>query len=246
MTNNKNQLPNDLETIEVDDITINVKRSTRRKTLSLEISTHGAIVRVPQKMKIRVIEEFIKSKRHWLKQHYENRPKPIEPIELKNGAVVKFLNENYALSILDKPRSQITIKNNNIIVPLGQTKTEFHKALKNKLIRWYKKQAQDCLRDKVLFFAEEMQIPLKKSTQIKVRDYKRRWGSCSHKGDLTFNWRIIMAPEEVLDYVAIHEIAHLKEFNHSKKFWNIVYQQCPEWQQQRDWLNEQGGSLYRF
>jgi len=88
-------------------------------------------------------------------------------------------------------------------------------------------------------------LPNRKTPKIKVRDYKRRWGSCDHRGDLSFNWRIVMAPSNVIDYVVIHEIAHLKEFNHSVKFWRIVEQQMPDWKDQQQWLKTNGAVLYR-
>ena len=82
--------------------------------------------------------------------------------------------------------------------------------------------------------------------KIKVRDYKRRWGSCDQRGDLSFNWRIIMAPERVMDYVVVHELAHLQEFNHSRRFWNIVEQEMSDWREQQRWLSDNGSLLYRF
>ena len=81
---------------------------------------------------------------------------------------------------------------------------------------------------------------------IKVREYKRRWGSCDAKANLSFNWRIMMAPEAVIDYVVVHEMAHIIEFNHSKQFWAIVSEIMPQWQDQKEWLNVNGASLYQL
>ena len=234
------------ELIEIGSISIKVVRNVRRKTLTLEVDTLGAKVRAPLEMRIGTIRNFVKSKEYWLKHHYENRPQAIEPLELCEDAKLKLLDQEYRLTISNQKRGAITLDNNVINVPLLGTRAYPQVALKTKLTKWFKQQAITCLRDKVFFFSEEMSIPLPTSMNIKVRDYKRRWGSCSHDGDLSFNWRIIMAPEQVVDYVVIHEIAHLREFNHSPRFWNIVSQQCPDWRNQRDWLNDKGGALYRF
>lgn len=74
--------------------------------------------------------------------------------------------------------------------------------------------------------------------RITIRGQKTRWGSCSQKGRLNFNWRLIMAPKPVIDYIVIHELAHLKEMNHSKKFWGLVAQHCPRWREHKKWLKD--------
>ena len=82
--------------------------------------------------------------------------------------------------------------------------------------------------------------------RITLRDTRSRWGSCSHKGDLMFSWRLVMAPPEVLDYVAAHEVAHLEEMNHSPAFWAVVAHLCPEYRRLRRWLRSEGGALHRY
>jgi predicted metal-dependent hydrolase len=82
--------------------------------------------------------------------------------------------------------------------------------------------------------------------RITLRDTRSRWGSCSHRGDLMYSWRLAMAPPEVLDYVAAHEVAHLAEMNHSPAFWAIVARLCPDHARHRRWLRREGGALHRF
>ena len=79
--------------------------------------------------------------------------------------------------------------------------------------------------------------------RITVRDQKTRWGSCSGKGNLNFNWRLILAPEEVLDYVVVHELAHRREMNHSPRFWAVVEAVLPDYRKQRQWLKVNGERL---
>ena len=85
-----------------------------------------------------------------------------------------------------------------------------------------------------------------KPERIQIRDQRSRWGSCSTRGTLSFNWRLVLAPFEVLDYVVVHELCHLREPNHSRRFWKLVEQRRPDWRAQRDWLHEHGPELLAF
>jgi predicted metal-dependent hydrolase len=82
--------------------------------------------------------------------------------------------------------------------------------------------------------------------RIQIRDQRSRWGSCSTTGTLSFNWRLVLAPFEVLDYVVVHELCHLREPNHSGRFWKLVEARRPDWRAQRDWLHEHGPELLAF
>ena len=86
-------------------------------------------------------------------------------------------------------------------------------------------------------------VPAKRIT---VRDTKSRWGSCSANGALNFSWRLIMAPPFVLDYLAAHEVAHLRELNHSHRFWKLTHQLCPRTEEAEEWLKTYGSALHRF
>jgi predicted metal-dependent hydrolase len=130
-------------------------------------------------------------------------------------------------------------------VPVSSRTNSPELALRNKLTKWYKQVAMRHLELRVRNQAGKM-LENSLTPKIKVRDYKRRWGSCDHRGDLSFNWRIIMAPERVMDYVVVHELAHLQEFNHSRRFWNIVEQEMSDWRDQQRWLSDNGSLLYRF
>jgi predicted metal-dependent hydrolase len=82
--------------------------------------------------------------------------------------------------------------------------------------------------------------------RVEIRDQRSRWGSCSASGTLSFNWRLVLAPFEVLDYIVVHELCHLREPNHSRRFWRLVETRRPGWRSQRDWLHEHGPELLAF
>ena len=106
--------------------------------------------------------------------------------------------------------------------------------------RSYQIAAGQALQERTAFFAEIMGVDY---GRITVRDQRTRWGSCSAKGNLNFNWRLILAPGEVLDYVVVHELAHRREMNHSKRFWSLVEMVLPDYERRRRWLKENGEAL---
>ena len=100
--------------------------------------------------------------------------------------------------------------------------------------------ARQVLQRRAEYYARQMQVSY---GRVAVKDQKTRWGSCSAKGNLNFNWRLILAPGEVLDYVVVHELAHRREMNHSVRFWNLVESVLPDYQQRKRWLKENGDRL---
>lgn len=104
-----------------------------------------------------------------------------------------------------------------------------------------RKRARQVFARQVGWYAQQMQVSYK---TITIREQKTRWGSCSGKGNLNFNWRLILAPEQVQNYVVVHELAHRKEMNHSARFWEIVEEMMPDYQQYRRWLKQYGDCLF--
>ncbi len=232
--------------LQLNGMLINLIRSKKRKTLTLEVNHQGVKVRAPYKMSEQAIMKFILSKEQWLLKNLEDMPPPPKPIDFENNSEILLLGELYKIQIITGRKPIFIDQQNIVVIPISKTNLPLQSSIKNKLIRWYKNVAMQHLKLRVENRLIEMLSNNKKIPEIKVRDYKRRWGSCDHRGDLSFNWRIVMAPSKVMDYVVIHEIAHLKEFNHSRKFWRIVEQQMPDWKDQQQWLKNNGADLYRF
>ena len=112
--------------------------------------------------------------------------------------------------------------------------------IKEELHRWYKDQAKRIFQEKAERFSKIMGL---KYNRMMVKNQKTRWGSCSSKGNINLNWRVIMAPDEVSDYLIIHELVHLKYLNHSPDFWNLVKTYQPDYLKWRSWLRENGKIL---
>jgi predicted metal-dependent hydrolase len=108
---------------------------------------------------------------------------------------------------------------------------------------WLKKYAKNEVTYKATKFSNLLNKKIKK---VSVRDTRTRWGSCSSRGNLSFSWRLIFAPERIVDYVCAHEAAHLVELNHSPRFWKLVYQLVGEWESSKEWLRKNGARLHRY
>lgn len=104
----------------------------------------------------------------------------------------------------------------------------------------YRNAAKEYFPKRVAYYAEIIGVSY---GRIAIRDQKTKWGSCSGKGNLNFNWRLMLAPPKVLDYVVVHELCHRKEMNHSQKFWTLVEEYMPDYRQYRSWLNKNGSKL---
>lgn len=164
-------------------------------------------------------------------------------LKLENGDILRFLGEKRLLTVLREGRKHGRVKmvmdRILLFVPYEADYEEKRKLLE----KWYRKEAAVLLAEKAALYAGLLSVAYK---EIHIKDQKSRWGSCSSLGNMNFNWRIIMAPESVCDYVVIHELCHLKHMDHSERFWKQVEGICPEYRQYRKWLREHGKELYPF
>ena len=109
--------------------------------------------------------------------------------------------------------------------------------VKDSLTSWYKQRAEIKLNEKAKRYAKQIGVEYK---TVGIKSYKSRWGSCSVDGDIDFNWKIIMAPNRIVDYVVVHELCHLKHHDHSPQFWQAVEQVLPDYAERKEWLKENG------
>lgn len=112
--------------------------------------------------------------------------------------------------------------------------------IKNELSNWYREHALKKLIDKAHRYTNKIGV---NPSQIDIKDYKSRWGGCSHDGVVSFNWHIIMAPNRIVDYVVVHELCHLIHHDHSEKYWKLVERVFPDWRECKQWLKVNGKAL---
>ena len=196
-----------------------LKHSKKAKYLRMQIRNNGELeVVLPRGFKLADAEKFLHNKSDWIKKHVNQRKESQNKFYLL-GREIK-VTQNYDLFI---KRHKISFKNNHldIISPAGSKEDSIilYKS-------WLRKLAKKSLTKRVQEIARNLGFKIGK---ISIRGQKTRWGSCSTSGNLSFNYNLLRFRKEVIDYVIIHELCHLREMNHSKKFWKVVEELCPDY-----------------
>lgn len=214
-----------------------VKRSLRAKHIRLEVKQQtGLTVVIPYSYKDRQLPKLLESKGRWILSTLAKHSR-VESLSakkgLKNGEAIPYLGRDLEIVIRDNTGiDSVTVQHNRLIVTL---RSQGNGILELALERWYRMQATKLIKERAEKLSTQLGLTC---NELVIRGQKTRWGSCSRKRNLSFNWKLMMAPELVIDYVIIHELSHLKEMNHSKKFWEIVAKHCPRWREHRKWLKE--------
>ena len=192
-------------------------------------------VRAPFKIEQKEIDSFILQKNSWINKKLSIQKSIKKPTrkKFKNEENFQFLGKNLKLKITISENKKSYIDDKFIYLVLKNNKENFKEKIKEKLEIFFRETAKDIFKNKTLDEAEKIRVTPKK---IIVRSYKRRWGSCSYKKDISYNWKLIMAPEKIIHYVVIHELCHLIHFNHSKDFWKSVGKILPDYKSSKEWL----------
>lgn len=208
-----------------------------RGSLSLQITRHGQlIVKAPVFLPISLINRFVVSKSSWITKHMSKfKEIPVKKkIRYLDGEEFLYLGNTYRLRV-------------GKFKEIGITDTlNFPNFLKfrieKEMTEWYMNKAKKLITDRIIFYAEKMGVTYK---SIYFSDTISKWGSCTRDNILQFNWRLIMAPILVLDYVVVHELAHTVEKNHRAGFWEIVSRYKPAYKQYRKWLHNHSYKLMK-
>lgn len=159
----------------------------------------------------------------------------MEQVRYENGAVLPYQGQEYTLEIRQYPsykKPGVMPEGSRLVVLTARTDND---VVKKAVKEWYAARAVSIIPARVAYYQKQMGVSI---GRICIKDVRSRWGSCSSKRNLNFNWRLVMAPLSVLDYVVVHELCHLKEMNHSKAFWALVEEILPDYTMQRKWLKE--------
>jgi predicted metal-dependent hydrolase len=211
---------------------------SNRKTLNIIVERdRSVVVRAPLNTSKEIIEKEISKRKFFLfqkinhPQKYET-PKPRK--EFVSGESLLYLGKHYKMEVIQEEIDGIMFDNKFYI------SRENHGRAEQLFKEWYFKQAEEKIIPKVESHAKYLGV---KYNTVKIMDLKYRWGSCTPKGNINFNWRLIKAPIYVVDYIIVHELTHLLESNHTSKFWNIISVQLPHYNKAKDWLKENGNLL---
>jgi predicted metal-dependent hydrolase len=216
-------------------VTIRAKRSrqARRMTLRIDATHDCAILVLPTYVALAEGLNFARSKADWLQDKLAELP---ERRAFADGAELQVLGR--AVTIRHEPGLGARVIEENGVLRVGGEAA----LLRGRVLRWLKGEARRAI---VPLAAERAAVIGKKHKRVTLRDSRSRWGSCSSDGSLSFCWRLVLAPADVLDYVVSHEVAHLAEMNHGPRFWQTVEQITPHAEAARRWLAENGAALQR-
>ena len=217
------------------DIEIEKIIRTKRKTIALQITDDAKlIVKAPFEVSDETIFRVVRKHISWItekKKEIQSRDPKFSSKEFVSGEGFLYLGRYYKLEIVDGQEELLRFENKFYLSrsALPDAKKVF--------IDWYKKKAYEKISERVRFYSQRSGI---KYNKVNITDAQKRWGSCSPKGNLNFSWKLIMAPLSVIDYVVVHELAHIEEKKHSKSFWVKVKIMMPDYEKYKNWLNENG------
>lgn len=210
-----------------------------RKTLNITIERNRkVVVHSPMSLTDSQIAVLVEKKRNLIIKKLNNPykyPQEPQPKEFVSGEGLLYLGKLYRLQISEVQFDGVIFENNIFGISKNSQATA-HQVFKT----WYIQQARTVITPVAADFAKRLGVCF---NQCKISDMKYRWGSCTPKGNLNFNWRIIKAPINVINYIVVHELTHLREPNHTPEFWNIVSIQVPDYQRAKDWLKANGNQM---
>jgi len=212
---------------------------SKRRTFSLELNPKGLLtVRAPLRASVNEIKKIIIEKQEWIKRKKKEISQRVAQKKKRvyqTGEKFECLGKEYTLKLKENHKFAFSTEGNILIM-----NSRYHNAAKNMLIFWYKNQAYKYITKKAQYYSEILKL---KYNRINITGAITRWGSCSNNKNLNFSWRLVLAPRQVVDYVIVHELVHLFELNHSRKFWNRVSQIMPNYKIYETWLKENGHLL---
>ena len=213
----------------------------KRKTMSIEVEATGEVtVIAPDGTSSEDIISKVKSRAAWIvSKQYESKFINDTKInrEAVSGESYMYLGRNYSLDIvLDETTTEIEVKlfRGKFIV---KTYTKDEDMIKKAIESWYRYKTLEKVKERISYYKTYFKDEV---LNVKVKDQKKRWASCTAKNELLFNWRCVMAPSSVLDYIVVHEMCHMEHKNHSKEFWHSVYSVMPDYDSRRLWLKNNG------
>ncbi len=218
-------------------------RRSKRRTIGFLINENGLRVTAPLKTSLKTIEEAIKKKEDWIKtklHYFLTQYKKPSSLSLKNGVTIPYLGNNFSLRIQKSSSNNISLNQQALEIIISTINIESEPLTKRLLTKWFQEKAKEYFAKRLPFFSTQLNV---KYHQFSLSSAKSRWGSCSTSGNIRLNWRLIHFSPILIDYVIVHELAHLREMNHSNRFWNIVSEIYPHYKTIRKELNLQGKTL---
>jgi predicted metal-dependent hydrolase len=218
---------------DLNGLNIEYRVSPRRKSIGIMVTTEGkVVVTLPRGASRESLAQALTKHRAWIEAKVAERQAAWG--RLKEGEAY-FLGQPFRLTVLRGAAGAVTLDGSEMRVPLPKGADPW-----SRMVAWYAQRALSRLQERVSHFGASMGLS---PGPVELRGWKRRWGECHPDGTLRFNWRLILCPPAVIDYVVVHELAHLKVPGHNPRFWGQVAKVLPDFAVCRRWLNREGAPL---
>jgi predicted metal-dependent hydrolase len=216
----------------VEAIEYSVRRSARAKRVRVTVdAARGVEVVLPRRAAEREAAAAVRELRPWIERRVAETAR-VRAAVAARGSTVPYLGD--ALTLVEEPgRVRVRRRGASLLVPIGPRREPA-------LERWYRRAAREEIAPRL---EEACALTGRAYSRLTIRGQKTRWASCSRSGAMSFNWRLLLAPEPVLDYVIWHEVCHLQVMDHSPRFWALVARYCPGYREPRRWLRRHGATL---
>jgi predicted metal-dependent hydrolase len=218
-------------------ITVRRITSARRYTLRVRSAQRDIVLSMPTRGSMATAQAFAEKHAGWIATRLT---KLAEDVRFAHGAMIPLRGRLHRVEHRGTARGTVRVEPGlpPVLSVAGETPH-----LPRRLTDWLRKQA---LKDLTVAVERHCAAINARYTSISIKDTASRWGSCSSTGALSFSWRLVLAPPYVLDYLAAHEVAHLKEMNHSRRFWRLTERLCPRMAEAKAWLKAHGAGLHRY
>ena len=222
-----------------------IARSPRRRSISIEIRKAQVVVRAPMGAAQSLLMSFLQEKAAWVRAKIIEQQQALtlqpEPRRYAQGSQIPFMGEALTLVLGRGSRAAIARIDQHLHLILSpRSRLDDEAQIRQLLGRWYQQQALKILTDKTRQLARSMDLVC---TQVSIKATRSKWGHCTSRGAIQYNWQILLAPEAIVDYLVAHEVSHLRHHNHSADFWALVASVCPTFKADRAWLKSEGASL---
>jgi predicted metal-dependent hydrolase len=218
-----------------------VRRSRRARHARINVSADGVEVVVPERFPLSRVEPFVAEKRPWIERtlrRYRASAEANPPPRLEDGGELPYLGERLALRVRVEPgrvRAHVARRRDELRVALGPGHD-----LREELEAWLRRRARAEVEPRLRAATRRAGVRYR---GLQIRGQRTRWASCSSSGAMSFNWRLLLAPAEILDYVVEHEVAHLSVHDHSDRFWGLLARRRPDYRVHERWLRDHGHTL---
>lgn len=211
----------------------------KRKTMGIYIDVYGNVeLRVPKTTTDTAINNLLENKWHWIAQksaEMKEKTKGFKEKTYEEGEQFLYLGESYPIHIIEDSsvtRVSVELKDKTLEVIVPERDEDLIKKL---LTRFYKQQCKKFVESRIRVYQSNFKM---KPKNIKISSNKKTWGTCNSLRELTFNWKLIMAPVDIVDYVVVHEMCHMIHLNHDRSFWRLVGKYIPNYEEHQQWLKE--------